>query len=188
MKRRPRQVWWKLARMAIVAVSILPSAGACATARVPPVGADDPVAPRSDGATVTQENVMRSVWDGVYTEEQARRGERTYTQACSACHLDDLLGDGFAPALVGAAFSSRWTDLSVRAIFATIRASMPLGAPASLSASAYADITAFLLSGNDYPAGDEELEPDGPTLEQIKIECPRSEDHRHAQWPCDSRP
>ena len=42
MKRRPRQLWWKYARMAIVAVSILPSVSACATARVPPVGADDP--------------------------------------------------------------------------------------------------------------------------------------------------
>ena len=170
MKRRPRQVWWKHACMAIVAVSILPPAGACATARVPPVGADDPVAPRSDGAPVTQENIMRSVWDGVYTEEQAGRGERTYTQACSACHLGDLLGDGFAPSLVGAAFSFRWTDLSVGDIFATIRATMPQGAPASLSPQAYVDLAAFLLSVNDYPAGNEELEPDVPTLEQIRIE------------------
>ena len=173
MKKRPREVWWKYARMAIVAASILPSVGACATAGVPPVGADDPVAPRSDGATVTQENIMRSAWDGVYTEEQARRGEQTYTQACSACHLADLLGDGFAPALAGAAFSFRWTGLSVGDIFATMRATMPQGAPASLSPAAYADIAAFLLSANDYPAGDEELEPDVPTLDQIRIESQR---------------
>ena len=173
MKRRPREVWWKYPRIAIVAVSILPSVGACATARVPPVGADDLVAPRSDGATVTQENIMRSVWDGVYTEEQARRGERTYARECALCHLDDLLGDGIAPPLVGAAFSFRWADLSVGDIFATIRNTMPQGAPASLSARAYADIAAFLLSVNDYPAGDEELEPDVPRLEQIRIESQR---------------
>ena len=173
MTRQPRQVWWKYARMAIVAVSILPAVGACATAGVPPVGAGDPVAPGSDEATVTQENIMRSVWDGVYTEEQASRGERAYTQACSACHLGDLLGDGFAPALAGAAFSFRWTDLSVGDIFATMRATMPQGAPASLSPRAYADIAAYLLSVNDYPAGDEELEPNVPTLEQIRIESQR---------------
>ena len=173
MKRRPHQLWWKYARQAIVAVSILPFVGACATAGVPPVSADDPAVPRSDGATVTQENIMRSVWDGVYTEEQAGRGERTYTQACAVCHLDDLLGDGFAPSLVGAAFSFRWTGLSVGDIFATIRATMPMGAPASLSARAYVDLAAFLLSVNDYPAGDEELEPDGSTLEQIRIESQR---------------
>ena len=92
---------------------------------------------------MTQENIMRSVWDGGYTEEQAGRGERTYAQACAACHLD------------------------------TIRATMPQGAPASLSPRAYADIAVFLLSVNDYPAGDEELEPDVPTLEQIRIESQR---------------
>ena len=173
MKRRPHQLWWKYARSAIVAVSILPFVDACATARVPPVGANDPAAPRSDGATVTQENIMRSVWDGVYTEEQAGRGERTYTRACAACHLDDLLGDGFAPSLVGAAFSFRWSGLSVGDIFATIRTTMPQGAPASLSRQAYADLAAFLLSVNDYPAGDEELEPDVATLEPIRIESQR---------------
>ncbi len=173
MKRRPREVWWKYPRIAIVAVSILPSVGACAPAGVPPVGAADPVAPRSDAATVTQENIMRSVWDGVYTEEQARRGARTYTQECSQCHLDDLLGDGIAPPLVGNAFSFRWTDLSVGDIFAAIRTTMPQGAPASLSARAYVDIAAFLLSVNNYPAGAEELEPDASTLEQIKIEGQR---------------
>ena len=173
MKRRPHQLRWKYARQAIVAVSILSFVGACATAGVSPVGANDPAVPRSDGATVTQENVVRSVWDGVYTEEQAGRGERTYTQTCAVCHLDDLLGDGFAPSLVGAAFSFRWTGLSVGDIFATIRATMPMGAPASLSARAYVDLAAFLLSVNDYPAGDEELEPDGSTLEQIRIESQR---------------
>ena len=173
MKRRPREVWWKYPSIAIVAVSILPFVGACATAGAPPVGADPPAAPRSDEAIVTQENSMRSVWDGVYTEAQARRGERTYAQECAQCHLDDLLGDGIAPPLIGAAFSCRWADLSVGDVFATMRATMPQGAPASLSARAYADIAAFLLSANDYPAGDEELEPDVSTLEQIMIESQR---------------
>ncbi len=169
MKRRPCQLWWKYACIAIVAVSIPPSVSACATARVQPAAADDPVAPSSDGATVTQENSMRSVWDGVYTEAQARRGQRTYAQECAACHLDDLLGDGIAPPLVGAAFSFRWSDLSVGDIFVTTRTTMPQGAPASLSAQAYADIVALLLSVNNYPAGNEELESDVPTLEQIMI-------------------
>ena len=173
MKRRPRQICWKYARMAIVALSILPPVGACATAGVPPVGADDPAAPSTAGATVTQENTMRSVRDGVYTEEQARRGEQAYARDCTACHLADLLGDGIAPPLVGSAFSFRWADLSVGDMFVTIRTTMPQDAPASLSARAYADIAAFLFSVNEYPAGDEELEPDVPTLEQIRIESLR---------------
>ena len=54
-----------------------------------------------------------SVWDGVYSEEQATRGEDAYQRECAACHLDDLLGDGIAPALIGLAFEFRWSDLSV---------------------------------------------------------------------------
>ena len=173
MKRRPREVWWKYPRIAIVAVSILPSVGACATAGVPPVGADDPVAPTSDGATVTEENTIRSVWDGVYTEEQARRGERMYARECATCHLEDLLGDGISPPLVGATFSYRWADLSVGDMFVSVRTTMPQDTPASLGRQAYADIAAYLLSANDYPAGDEELEPDVPTLEQIMIDSQR---------------
>ena len=40
------------------------------------------------GALRTQEPAPseRSVWDGVYTEEQAKRGEALYEKQCSACH------------------------------------------------------------------------------------------------------
>ena len=170
MRKHPTEVWLKQAFPTIVAVSILLSAGAGATARVRTGGLDDPVAPRNDQPTVTQENAMRSTWDGVYTEEQAKRGKATYVQECAQCHLDDLLGDGMAPALVGSPFTFRWSDLSLGDIFASLQATMPQGAPASLSPQAYIDVVAFLLNVNDYPAGDEELTPDVTTLEQIVIE------------------
>src|SRR5688572_1604854 len=35
----------------------------------------------------------QTVWDGVFTEAQAARGQNEYKQACAACHKDDLLGD-----------------------------------------------------------------------------------------------
>ena len=170
MRKHPPQFSLKQAFPAIVAVSILLSAGVGATARVRTGGQDDPGAPRNDEPAVTQENAVRSTWDGVYTEEQAKRGKATYTQECAQCHLDDLLGDGMAPALVGSAFSFRWSDLSLGDIFASLQATMPQGAPASLSPRAYADVVAFLLSVNDYPVGDEELTPDVTMLEQILIE------------------
>ena len=31
------------------------------------------------------QTARKSVWDGVYTEEQAERGQRTYTRVCSYC-------------------------------------------------------------------------------------------------------
>ena len=110
-----------------------------------------------------------SVWDGVFTEDQAARGKTTYEQECAACHLDDLLGDGIAPALTGAAFDFRWRELSVEDMRAAIRATMPQGAPASLSAQACVDIISYILQANDLPAGDSELPTDEASLSQIII-------------------
>ena len=110
-----------------------------------------------------------TAWDGVFTAAQAQRGETTYEQECATCHLADLLGDGIAPALTGAAFDFRWSDLSVGDMFAALRATMPQGAPASLSPQGYADIVSYLLQKNDFPAGDNELPADEAVLNTIII-------------------
>ena len=123
-----------------------------------PVAADTVVA--AQGSTI---------WDGVYTDEQAARGMRTYEQECAACHLDDLMGDGIAPSLVGSSFFFRWSDLSVSDMFTAIRTTMPQGAPASLSPRGYADISAYLLQKNSVPAGANELPTDTDELEEITI-------------------
>ena len=107
--------------------------------------------------------------DGVYTDEQATRGADTYQQECAQCHLDDLLGDGIAPALIGASFSFRWSELSIGDMLVAIRTTMPQGAPASLSPQAYIDIVAYLLKANEYPTGDMELPTDQEALEAIII-------------------
>ena len=111
-----------------------------------------------------------SVWDGVYSEEQAQRGADEYEQECAQCHLDDLLGDGIAPALVGPPFSFRWSDLSVGDVYVAIRTTMPQGAPASLSAQAYVDIVSYLLKMNKYPAGDTELPTESDDLDVIIVD------------------
>ena len=110
-----------------------------------------------------------TIWDGVYTDDQATRGQRVYEQECAQCHLDDLLGDGIAPALIGSSFFFRWSDLSVGDMYPAIRTTMPQGAPASLSLSGYADISAFLLPKNKVPSGAEELPSEMDDLEAITI-------------------
>ena len=124
------------------------------------------VAGAAYSGTAAQE---RTVWDGVFTEDQAQRGMATYEQECSQCHLDDLLGDGIAPSLIGAPFHFRWSDLSVGDMLVAIRTTMPQGAPASLSPRAYADIVAYLLQVNEFPAGDTELPTGVDDLEGIII-------------------
>ena len=120
--------------------------------------------------TAASQSGSTSAWDGVFTDEQAERGQESYQRDCIACHLDDLLGDGMAPALIGLPFSSRWSALSVGDMYSSIRATMPQGAPASLSPEGYIDIIAYLLHMNGYPSGQSVLQTEAATLEQIIIQ------------------
>ena len=99
----------------------------------------------------------QSVWDGVYTAEQAKRGEPLYQQSCAECHGPDLAGGEMSPGLVGGEFVWNWNGLSVGDLFERLRVSMPQGEPNSVSRQEKADILAFLLEANDFPAGDTEL-------------------------------
>ncbi len=116
--------------------------------------------------TLTEET---TIWDGVYTDDQARRGQRVYEQACAECHLDDLSGDGDAPALIGRPFFYRWSNLSIGDLVAAIRTTMPKGAPASLSPAGYVDLSAYMLAKNTAPSGDTELPTDTDDLLDITV-------------------
>ena len=125
-------------------------------------------------AGVTQFGVRaeqsKSVWDGVFTKEQAERGAATYKTSCSECHGGDLAGDGFAPALSGPDFMGNWNDLSVGDLFERVRISMPPSAPSSVTPAQKADILAHLMTANKFPVGKTELEPKTEVLKGIKIE------------------
>ncbi|MGE0866266.1 MAG: c-type cytochrome [Vicinamibacterales bacterium] len=111
----------------------------------------------------------RTVWDGVYTDAQAERGKAVYTSACTECHGADLTGDGFAPALTGPEFVGNWTDLSIGDLFERIRISMPPSGAASVTPEQKADIVAYVMQFNKYPAGQTELESKTDALKTIKI-------------------
>jgi hypothetical protein len=112
----------------------------------------------------------KSVWDGVFTEDQAKRGEAAYTEHCASCHGGDMSGDGFAPALSGTDFAGNWNDLSVGDLYERIRISMPPTGPSEVNAQAKVDIVSHILNFNKYPTGSAELEPKTEVLKQIKIE------------------
>jgi mono/diheme cytochrome c family protein len=112
----------------------------------------------------------KTVWDGVFSEAQAKRGAEAYTTNCSECHGKDLMGDGFAPALTGAEFIGNWNELSVGDLFERIRISMPPSGPSAVTPAQKADIVAHLMNMNKWPAGEGELEPKTEALKLIKIE------------------
>jgi len=110
----------------------------------------------------------RTVWDGVYTEEQAKRGAVLFDRECAGCHGPDGEGGGMAPALAGAAFYANYDGQTVGDLFDRNRTTMPVGKEGQLSAQQNADITAFMLQVNKFPAGTTELASQSFALKQIQ--------------------
>jgi len=117
----------------------------------------------------------RSIWDGIYTDEQAKRGRPLYDQHCASCHGASLEGGESAPALAGGEFLSGWDGLTVGDLFERIRTTMPQSKPRSLSREVNADILAFIFSANQLPTGKTELPNATEVLKEIRIQANRPE-------------
>ena len=127
-------------------------------------------------ADSTQQAVS-SVLDGVFTEEQSARGEAQYLETCERCHQEDMAGDEHedVPPLVGDKFLSEWNRWTVGDLFEFLTTEMPPKRKdrLKLSAETHADILAYILEQNGFPAGKAELLP---TLEPLlEIEMSPSE-------------
>jgi len=131
----------------------------------------EPTAPSPQGPATSSTEPSQSVWDGVYTEEQANRGGPLYSQACARCHGPDLTGGETAPALTSGEFKTNWSGLSVDDLFERIKVSMPQDSPGSLSRQQTADILAFVLSKGGFPAGARELAREAEVLKGIRFEA-----------------
>lgn len=116
-----------------------------------------------------------TVMAGVYTVEQAQRGQRAYQQHCTYCHHDDLLGGEdlrvVPPALVGLAFTERWANKTLGAYFQAVSTTMPWQRT-PLTGPLYADIVSYVLKENGYPAGTLELPADQARLDAIRLVTP----------------
>ena len=118
---------------------------------------------------VVSGQAQKTVWDGVYTEEQAKRGADVYAEKCAMCHGDSLGGVESAPALTGPAFYATWEGETLNSLFERIRMSMPQDNPGSLSRAQNADIVAHILHIGGYPAGSTALEGQAGALTGIKV-------------------
>ena len=111
----------------------------------------------------------RTVWDGVYTEEQAARGEKVYAERCSRCHGDTLGGVEAAPALTGTTFYSNWEGETLEALADRIRTTMPQDKPGSLTRAQNADLLAYVLKVGGYPAGPAALEGQAGAMATVTV-------------------
>jgi quinoprotein glucose dehydrogenase len=110
----------------------------------------------------------RSIWKGVYSAEQARRGAALYAAQCAACHGPLLEGNGPASALTGPNFAANWDSRTLGELADRTRLTMPVNRPGSLSRQQVADLLAFVLETNRFPAGPAELPAQANVLQQIR--------------------
>ena len=121
-----------------------------------------------------------SVWDGAYSQAQAQRGETQYKQQCAVCHGDALEGDAqtergkqlnrVLPPLSGDVFKGNWNGRPLSDLFDKVTRTMPRDDPGKVSHTDAADIIAFMLKFNGFPAGKAELPPDPSLLTETIFE------------------
>jgi S-disulfanyl-L-cysteine oxidoreductase SoxD len=124
------------------------------------------------GTLVGAAQVSKTTKEGVYTAAQADRGKKAYLTACASCHQEGLQGADLAPPLKGDDFLVPWSSQSINDLFERVATTMPADAPGSLPKDVDADILAYVLQVNKFPAGTDELKPDPASLKAITIGKP----------------
>ena len=123
----------------------------------------------------TDARVGSSIRDGVFTAEQARRGQVAYTGPCDRCHgfkLDGAPDDPDmlpAPPVAGSKFLRKWDGRTLAVLFEYVRTTMPTNNPGYLSDAEVADIVAYMLSMSGLPAGDNVLSAEPEALASVVI-------------------
>jgi len=110
---------------------------------------------------------------GVYTEDQAKRGEAVSNKFCTSCHGPELSGGEAGPTLVGLEFLGNWNNLTVGDFYDRVHSTMPADAPGTLTPQQTSDVMAYVFKLNKFPAGTSELPTDLAALKGIKIEQPK---------------
>ncbi len=111
------------------------------------------------GLVTAQEKLAST---GIFTAAQADRGMTIYDSQCASCHeLSRFKGKDFA---------SAWSDKPLTDLHVAVK-SMPMDNPGSLQPQEYADILAYFLSINGYPAGQTELKGDDASIKAVKVDA-----------------
>lgn len=139
------------------------AADAAKPAAAKPAAAKPAAAPAAGGAMPT------NIWDGVYTNAQAKRGDELYSQHCAMCHMIDMGGKEPAPELAGDNFLSKWIGQDLGELYTRVSTTMPAGNPGILTPSEVADVVAVMLQANNFKSGKVEMKPDEAALKKVMI-------------------
>jgi len=102
--------------------------------------------------------------DGIFSEEQAERGEQIFNDVCWECH------DTFE--FVESGYLYSWDGEPLFELYDYVRTMMPDDNPGSLRDREYAAVFAYLFRLNGLPAGEMRLEGEDGLLRRIVIRLP----------------
>jgi S-disulfanyl-L-cysteine oxidoreductase SoxD len=113
--------------------------------------------------------VAKTTWDSVYSDSQATRGDTLYKNTCAKCHGANLAGTDSAAELSGKSFLGNWDGLTLDQLYDKVYTSMPPDNPKSVPRGQLADILAYVLSQNHFPAGKQPLSESMDQLKDITL-------------------
>ena len=107
----------------------------------------------------------KSVNDGVYSADQAARGDAAFKSKCSGCHyISQFSGDDLY---------KEWAGKPLSELFSLMRETMPEDNPGTLDAQTYADVIAYFLQVNKFPAASTDLVGTDEVMRGIMMEKPK---------------
>jgi len=99
----------------------------------------------------------RNTAAGIYSSEQADRGQAVFDAKCQSCHGAAFEGGTLAPALKGREFLTPFQGKPLRRIYSRIISTMPPDDVGSLTESETLTLVALVLRANGYAAGPDAL-------------------------------
>ncbi|MFN2446450.1 MAG: c-type cytochrome [Vicinamibacterales bacterium] len=108
------------------------------------------------------QEAAKTVNDGVFSTDQAGRGQKAFESRCTTCHEPSRF--------IGPDFVKQWSGQPLHALYDVMQSTMPEDNPGSLQPQQYADIVAFILQLNNFPVGSEELKGTEEAMKAVKME------------------
>lgn len=115
----------------------------------------------ADQAAGQNAPAKRSARDGVFTKAQADIGKASFEKTCAQCHaFQPASKSDIYPDLAGDAFLTKWNGRAARDLITLIFTTMPNDGSAFLTEEQSADLAAYILLQNGFPAGELPLKGD----------------------------
>lgn len=112
----------------------------------------------------------RTIWDGVFTAEQAIAGGALYTKYCQGCHGKTGRGTPGGPGVTGANLNKAWEETSLLDFYLFAHGNMPPGNAGRIgNEQDYVNIVAYIMEMHGAEPGESKLVWNEDQLSNIYI-------------------